>query len=538
MTRSRRVAVPLAVLALAGTGVAAYGARSDDGVRYRTVAATRGDVTEELTLAGTLAPSGTADLAFGTDGSVARVRVEQGDEVRQGQVLAVLDRASLRAEVDRARSDLADARAQLAADRDAQATAVDTATSTPPGSTGGATADGPGSAAPGSDVLARLSAQQDDVVAAQTAASTALATAADRLADQQQACAEPTEPESAEPSAPEDDTTPAAVTGAVLSEACTSALAAVQAAQADAAGAQTTLQDALQALGTTLTGTLGSLSATTPTQAPTQTPTQTPTATPTSTPDAPASTPTVTAATLAQDQATIDRSLASLAAARAALRGAVVRAPADGTVVSLAVGVDDQVASGDTVATLVAPGSTTATVEVFAEQAARLATGTPAEVTPAGAVEALAGTVGRVEHTASDSSGDGGSGDPTYAVEVVLDERDLALADGLPATVAVEVGAAQDVVLVPASALSDGTVRVLDDTGTARRIPVTTGVVGATEVEITGGLDVGDRVVLADLDADLPTGGSGQQGPGGGFGGFGGEGVRMGPPGGSIAIRP
>ncbi|MBM0128206.1 efflux RND transporter periplasmic adaptor subunit [Pimelobacter simplex] len=534
MTRSRRVAVPLAVLALAGTGVAAYGARSDDGVRYRTVAATRGDVTEELTLAGTLAPSGTADLAFGTGGSVARVRVEQGDEVRQGQVLAVLDRASLRAEVDRARSDLADARAQLAADRDAQATAVGTATSTPPGSTGGATADGPGSAAPGSDVLARLTAQQDDVAAAQTAASTALATAADRLADQQQACAEPTEPESAEPSAPEHDTTPAAVTGAVLSEACTSALAAVQAAQADAAGAQTTLQDALQALGTTLTGALGSLSATTPTQ----TPTQTPTATPTSTPDAPASTPTVTAATLAQDQATIDRSLASLAAARAALRGAVVRAPADGTVVSLAVGVDDQVASGDTVATLVAPGSTTATVEVSAEQAARLATGTPAEVTPAGAVEALAGTVGRVEHTASDSSGDGGSGDPTYAVEVVLDERDLALADGLPATVAVEVGAAQDVVLVPASALSDGTVRVLDDTGTARRIPVTTGVVGATEVEITGGLDVGDRVVLADLDADLPTGGSGQLGPGGGFGGFGGEGVRMGPPGGSIAIRP
>lgn len=41
MIRSRRVAVPLAVLALAGTGVAAYGAASDDSVHYGTVAATR-----------------------------------------------------------------------------------------------------------------------------------------------------------------------------------------------------------------------------------------------------------------------------------------------------------------------------------------------------------------------------------------------------------------------------------------------------------------------------------------------------------------
>ena len=94
MIRSRRVAVPLAVLALAGTGVAAYGAASDDGVHYRTVAATRGDVSEELTLSGTISPSGTSELAFGADGTVARVPVGQGDEVHRGEVIAVLDRAS------------------------------------------------------------------------------------------------------------------------------------------------------------------------------------------------------------------------------------------------------------------------------------------------------------------------------------------------------------------------------------------------------------------------------------------------------------
>lgn len=535
LIRSRRIVVPLAVLALAGTGAAAYGAASDDGVRYRTVAATRGDVSEELTLSGTISPSGTSELAFGSDGTVARVRVEQGEDVEQGQVIAVLDRASLQAAVDRARSDLAEAKVQLASDEDAQTTAVDTATSTPSTSTpttgkGDTPAGGQGSAASNSDVLARLAAQQDDVLAAQSAATTALATAADRLADQQQACAEPTAPEPTD-AATTDATT--ASTGGVLSEACTSALAAVQTAQADAADAQATLQTALETLGSTLTAALGSVSAATTPASPT---TATPGTTPSTTPDTPTGAGrTVTAATLAQDQATIDKAAASLASARADLRGAVVRAPAAGTVVSLAAAVDDEVSAGDTVATLVAPGLTTVTVEVSATQAEELETGTAVEVTPAGGSDALAGTIGRIEHTAT-SSDSSSNADPTYAVQVLLDDRGLVLADGLPATVAIEVGAAQDVVVVPASAVSDGTVTVVDDTGTARRTPVTTGVVGATEVEITDGLDAGDRVVLADLDADLPTGDSGQQG--GGFGGFGDDAVRMGPPGGGISIRP
>ncbi|TNM41265.1 efflux RND transporter periplasmic adaptor subunit [Nocardioides albidus] len=529
---------PLAALALAGTGVAAYGATADDDVHYRTVAAALGDVAAELTLSGTIAPTGSSELAFGTGGTVARVRVDQGDEVEQGQVVAVLDRSSLRAAVDRAKSDLADARARLAADRDVQATAVDDATSAPGKSSGGAADESSGSKGASSAVQAQLSAQQDAVTAAQSAASTALAAAADRLAEQQRACAEPvaTEPE------PSDDATTEATTeaateattsdvaaSAVLSEACASALAAVQSAQSAASRAQTTLQTALETLGTTLAAALDAASATTPT-------TPTP---PSSVPSAPTgSTRTVTAATLAEDQAAIDRADASLASARADLRGAVVRAPADGTVVSLTVGADDRVSAGDTVATLVAPGLTTATVEVSATEAARLTTGAPAEVTPAGATDALPGTVGRIEHTATDdSSEDGSSGDPTYAVEIVLDGRDLALADGLPATVVIEVGSADDVVVVPASAVSDGTVTVVDDSGTARRTPVTTGVVGATEVEIADGLHVGDRVVLADLDAALPTGDSDQRGPGAGLGGLDGEMVRMGPPGGGVTIR-
>jgi HlyD family secretion protein len=54
-----------------------------------------------------------------------------------------------------------------------------------------------------------------------------------------------------------------------------------------------------------------------------------------------------------------------------------------------------------------------------------------------------------------------------------------------------------------------------DDTVTS---PVQVGLVGATRIEITDGLEVGDRVVLADLDKALPseTGGEGTEEPPGG----------------------
>ncbi len=158
-----------------------------------------------------------------------------------------------------------------------------------------------------------------------------------------------------------------------------------------------------------------------------------------------------------------------------------------------------------------------------ATQAAQLKAGLDVEVTPAGATEALPGAVSRVEHVATSSASEGA--DPTYTVEVVLDQRDLPLADGMPATVAAVVGSAEDVVVVPASAVSNGSVTVVDN-GTARRVRVTTGIVGATRIEVTDGLAKGDQVVLADLDADLPSGDSTQQGPGGfGGGGFTGGGT-------------
>ncbi|WGX99002.1 biotin/lipoyl-binding protein [Nocardioides sp. L-11A] len=545
LNRPRRLVVPLALLAVAGTGLAAYGAVAGDPVRYRTVQAAVGDVEQVLDLTGVVAATGRADLSFGTAGEVSRVPVAVGDRVEPGDVIAVLDRASLRAAVDRARADLASAKAQLADDRDAQtaavATTATTAATTGTGPTPGAvTSKESKAAAPAATPdLGALTAQQDAVLAAQTSASTALATSTTALRTQQAACVATEAPVATE--TPADATAPADESAAdPTDDACAEALAIVQSTQAATAAAQDALQRALSTLATTLTAALGDLTvgagnAGNAGNAPSST--AAPSTADSGSPTPGGSSRTVTAATLAEDQAAIDRARADLTSARADLRAAVVRAPAGGTVSALSVAPGDDVAAGAAAAVVVAPGVTTVALEATESQAAQLAVGTPVAATPAGAGKSLSGVVGRVARVPTSSTDPGA--EPTYRVEVALDRHDLTLPDGLPAAVEVVVARAADAVTVPASAVTDGTVTTLVD-GAVRQVRVTTGIVGGTAVEILDGVDAGTEIVLADLDADLPSGDGQDQGPGGfgggGLGGLGG-GVRMGPPGGGITVR-
>lgn len=217
----------------------------------------------------------------------------------------------------------------------------------------------------------------------------------------------------------------------------------------------------------------------------------------------------MTAATLADDQAEIDQAKADVAEAKAALQGAVLKAPAAGTVASVDVKNGDRISAGTEAVTLIAKGLTSVELTVSATQVEQLEVGQIAEVTPAGAEKALPGKVtlvGQVPDTSSGSS--------TFPVTVTLDETGLDLLAGTTATVEVVVGSAEDVVTIPASALDSGSVTVVDGDTTERR-QVTTGLVGATRIEITDGLEEGDQVVLADLSQELPSGDtSGQEGPG------------------------
>jgi HlyD family secretion protein len=154
---------------------------------------------------------------------------------------------------------------------------------------------------------------------------------------------------------------------------------------------------------------------------------------------------------------------------------------------------------------------------------AKVEVGQVASVTPAGADKALAAKVTWISTQPSDSSST-----TSYPVVVTLDDSGLDLPSGGTASVAIVVGTASDVVTVPTSAVSNGTVTVLTD-GTPSRVRVTTGVVGGSRTEIASGLKAGQQVVLADLDEALPSGDSsttqrrfGTGGLGGGFTGGGG----------------
>ena len=117
--------------------------------------------------------------------------------------------------------------------------------------------------------------------------------------------------------------------------------------------------------------------------------------------------------------------------------------------------------------------------------------------------------------------------DGVFPVTVTLSST-KAVAEGTTASVSIVTGSAKGAVTVPISALSRtgdrATVQVLSG-GTVKPSVVTVGVVGTRRASITEGLSRGATVVLADLDASVPSGNAGQGsrfdgpvvvGPGGG----------------------
>ncbi|MFI5429030.1 HlyD family efflux transporter periplasmic adaptor subunit [Aeromicrobium sp. UC242_57] len=548
------VAVAAGAVLVAGCGVA-YAQTQGASGSYRTAAVALGDVDETVALAGTITASARRDLSFGVSGTVATVDVAAGDVVRSGATLATLDATALRADVTQARAALAKAKAQLESDQTSQAATVTAATSSsepattakkPSASSGtskDSSSDAPSKGATTSPALtkalARLKDQQAVVTTAQTAATEAIAAAKSALAAQVEACtdaAEVTDPE------PADDEEPAPVDGTSLSTECTDALASAQDAQDVVAAKQDVLQSALEKLTATLTDAVKTVGASDTSTGDEQQSSDTPAAAPETTSPTTGSSggasedsgagggagtgggggATVTAATLAKDQAAIDTARAQLAEARQQRAAADLTAPFAGEILSVTVTPGDTVGASDAVIVMVGDGSTTATTTVTLDQVSDIAKGQKAQVTPAGASAPVTGTVteiGLLPDTGSETS--------TFPVTIDLD-GDVAAPEGSTAAISLVVGTASNVLTVPSSAVTTTgrtMVTVLQD-GTPTMTPVTVGVVGQRRTEITDGLDEGQVVVLASLDASLPSGdGSTTRLPGSGSGFGGGGGV-------------
>lgn len=211
------------------------------------------------------------------------------------------------------------------------------------------------------------------------------------------------------------------------------------------------------------------------------------------------------AGSLAQDQAAIDTAAAQLTEAKLAVDSATLTAPYSGRILSVSVSMakGDQVGASETAMVLVGDGGTTATTTVTADQVTGIKKGQTAEVTPAGAAERVAGTVTSIG-LLPDSSGSV----VTYPVTIDLADG-VTAPEGTNASIAVLTGTAKNVLTIPSSALTKmGTraiVLVLKN-GQEQPTPVTVGIVGSTRTSITEGLTKGQTVIIADLNAALPSG--------------------------------
>lgn len=576
---------------LVGVGATAYARSGDDTAsRYRTVAASTGTVEQTLTTSGTVDSAHRADVAFGVAGKVSSVKVHQGQQVKAGTVLITLDRTSLRADVQQANATLAKAKAQLAADEDAQNTTVTSSVTTgrssgapsggtkPGGQQGTGTAGGgnqggqqsggqqggqqggqPGGGQPGGpqqtqavqDALKQLAAQQQAVTGAQTTASQALADARSALQAQTTACSSAFQPQPT--SSPSGGATPS---GAADDQnaACTKALADVQAAQQAVdddqqklASALTTLADTLDKAITLLEKAAGTSTGTQPSayvasarSGSTMEPAVAVTASggsDTGTPNASMSTGsptgngTVTAARLASDQAAIDTARADLITARAVLARGVVTAPITGRVVALDASAGDTVASGDAAAVVTNGKALIVGASVTESRIRSIRTGQTVRVTSPGSSIVTTGKVATIGVTADTTSGTA-----SYPVEIAVEQPKVDLPAGAQVVLEIVTGTVDRAVTVPSSAVQKvGTasvVRTLKN-GQPSNTPVTVGTVGSRRTEITKGLAAGTKVVIADLDQQV-TGASTSLGNTNGFGGAnGGMRGRGGQPGGA-----
>ncbi|HEX7132514.1 MAG TPA: HlyD family efflux transporter periplasmic adaptor subunit [Iamia sp.] len=529
----RIVAAVVVVVVLAGIGLgarAALGSSSSRGLRTATVA-TR-SVDEVVQLVATVEPVSQASVAFPVAGTVSSVEVQPGDTVPTGATLATLDDADLQDEVDAARADLDEA--ELVLERALAGEDVSGLTGVPSGGTalGGGMATGvvlpvPRATATSDD--GGLGAAQQAVLDAQSAVSDATSLAATALETAAAACASGEEEGG--------DAT-----------ACRDALEQAFTAQQALTTAQTTLTDAATALtellaeraeqppggsdsgtppdtgsvpddgsqGTVPEGSMpedgGSADGGPSGSAPSG-----------STPEASETTSEPTAEELIAYQKAVDAAEATLTVAEQAVGQARIVSPISGTVVSVGLATGDEVEAASATATvvIVSEGGYEVTALVDVGDLPDIELGQAAHVQPDGERPAIEGEVVRIGVTGTSSGAS-----TTYPVTIGLTDQPSSLGNGSTATVEVVTAGATEAVAVPTSAVTatDGahTVQVLDGTE-ATDVPVEVGAIGDTWTEITEGVEVGDTVVLADLDEALPgsatDSSSTSDGGGGGAGG-------------------
>lgn len=92
-------------------------------IEYETAKISRGDLTVTVSATGTLQPGNKVDVGTEVSGKVDQLLVDSNDQVKQGQLMAVINTDTVKAQLEQFRATLAQARATLATN---EATVVQT----------------------------------------------------------------------------------------------------------------------------------------------------------------------------------------------------------------------------------------------------------------------------------------------------------------------------------------------------------------------------------------------------------------------------
>jgi multidrug efflux pump subunit AcrA (membrane-fusion protein) len=500
--RFRRIAaLSITGAVVAGGAGTAYAAASSPAPAYRLATVTSAHVTASLAEVGTLTPVRQADVPFSVGGTVQTVAVQPGQHVTAGQVLGSLDTTPLKAGLTAAQSALANANLQVANDTASQDTAATASAASPASS-------------PGSRPAPSLGPLQSAVLSAQRQADGSLAQARTALGQAKAACAAPP--------APSPTVTPAAATSTAVAAAATAAgtthrspaVTPSPATCSDATqrvlDAETAVLHAQQALSGRLTALAAALSSAAAAASPSPGGGTSPamdggdrsitlgdSGGGPAGPAGPAS-----AAQLAADQAAADAAAAQVTVAQQNLAAGTVASPISGTVVSVSVTPGSTATPGAAAFVIAGLDTYQVLTEVPVTDLPQLKVGQRASVQPDGLSTPLTGSVVSIG-LIPDSTGS----TVTYPVTIGLTGPASGLHPGGYASVMITTAQARGA-SVPTSAVHksghQATVTVYAG-GRTRVARVTVGTMGPVMTRITAGLRTGQQVVLANLNAPLPT---------------------------------
>jgi len=195
-------------------------------------------------------------------------------------------------------------------------------------------------------------------------------------------------------------------------------------------------------------------------------------------------------------QARVDAAKATLAQAQASLDNAALKAPFDGSIVSIGVEVGDSVSTNQTAMTMADLTQFQVLAYIDETKISEVKVGQQARMT----FDAFPGQTFQGKVLEVPIQGTLSNNVVTYEVPLSLENPEkLTLKPGLTANVTLVLGSKQNALLLPALAVkltTDGYVVELQDAGGATtQTPVQVGLNNGTYVEIVRGLNAGDKVV-------------------------------------------